>query len=114
MLASLETGFRTIRSSPYRAGLAGRDPKRLPIAPAFTACYGPVWLSPLGKPVTQRPSFRTSPICDGDLAPGDTAHYARIAPVQPQHRAGDKTSPPAMAPGFLPRRAALLSQLMGN
>ena len=79
MLASLETGLWTVWSSPYRAGLAGRDPKRLPIAPAFTACYGPVWLSPPGKPVTQRPSFRTSPICDGDLAPGDTAHCARIA-----------------------------------
>ncbi len=79
MLASLETGLWTVWSSPYRAGLAGRDPKRLPIAPAFTACYGPVWLSPPGKPVTQRPSFRTSPICDGDLAPGDTAHYTRTA-----------------------------------
>ena len=32
----------------------------------------------MGKPVTQRPSFRTSPVCDGDLAPGDTAHEERI------------------------------------
>lgn len=51
--------------------------------PALAACYGPVWLSPPGKPLTQRPSFRTSPVCDGDLAPGDVAHIVRIA----DHRA---------------------------
>src|SRR3954464_1934467 len=41
-LASLETEVRTIRSSPYRAGLAGRDRQRLRTAPASTACYGPL------------------------------------------------------------------------
>ena len=61
-LASLETEVRTIRSSPYRAGLAGRDRQRLRTAPASTACYGPLWLSPPGKPLAQgsclpNPSF---------------------------------------------------------
>src|SRR4051795_6231546 len=41
-LASLETEVRTIWSSPYRAGLAGRDRQRLRTAPASTACYGPL------------------------------------------------------------------------
>src|SRR3954468_2983460 len=41
-LASLEAEVRTIRSSPYRAGLAGRDRQRLRTAPASTACYGPL------------------------------------------------------------------------
>ena len=52
-LASLETEVRTIRSSPYRAGLAGRDRQRLRTAPASTACYSPLWLSPPGKPLAQ-------------------------------------------------------------
>jgi hypothetical protein len=78
-MASLETGLRTVWSSPYRAGLAAPDHKHLPIAPAFLACCCPVGLSPPGEPVIQRPSFRTSPVCDGDLAPGDTAHYALAA-----------------------------------
>src|SRR4051812_1323461 len=39
-LASLEAEVRTIRSSPYRAGLAGWDRQRLRTAPASTACYG--------------------------------------------------------------------------
>src|SRR3954451_13711880 len=61
-LASLEAEVRTIRSSPYRAGLAGRDRQRLRTAPASTACYGPLWLSPPGKPLAQgsclpNPSF---------------------------------------------------------
>ena len=81
MLASLETRLRAVSLSPYRAGLAERGHKRLLSSPAFTACDGPVWLSPPGKPVTQRPSFRTSPVCDGDLAPGDTAHYALISHI---------------------------------
>ncbi len=63
-----------MRSSPYRAGLAGRHPKRLPMPPALLACYGPVWLSPPGKLLTQEPVFRTPPLSERDLILGDTAH----------------------------------------
>jgi hypothetical protein len=56
-LASLETGVRTMRSSPYRAGLAGPGRQRLRAAPASTACYGPPWLSPPGKPLAQGSSL---------------------------------------------------------
>src|SRR3954466_15889165 len=52
-VGSLEAEVRTIQSSPYRAGLAGRDRQRLRTAPASTACYGPLWLSPPGKPLAQ-------------------------------------------------------------
>jgi len=68
-----------MRSSPYRAGLAGRHRKRLPMPPALTACYGPVWLSPPGKPLTQEPVFRTPPLSERDLTLGDTAHIIRVA-----------------------------------
>ncbi len=68
-----------MRSSPYRAGLAGRHPKRLPMPPALAACYGPVWLSPPGKPLTQEPVFRTPPLSERDLTLGDTAHVIGVA-----------------------------------
>ncbi len=67
--------FVQCRSHPIARVLQGRGHTRLLSSPAFTACSGPVWLSPPGQPMTQRPSFRTSPVCDGNLAPGDTAHY---------------------------------------
>ena len=69
------------------------NPKRLPMPPALAACYSPVWLSPPGKPLTQRPSFRTSPVCDGDLAPGDVAHVVRVA----DHRTGSGQLAPVVA-----------------
>jgi len=49
-----ELGCQAIRLSPYHAGLAGPCPTRLRAPPAFTACCCPLWLSPPGKPVTQR------------------------------------------------------------
>jgi len=70
-----------MRSSPYRAGLAGRHHKRLPMPPALLACYGPVWLSPPGKLLTQEPVFRTPPLSERDLTLGDTAHVICIAHV---------------------------------
>ncbi len=92
MLASLETRLRAVSLSPYRAGLAGRGHKRLLTPPAFAACSGPVWLSPPGQPVTQRSSFRTSPVCDGDLAPGDAAHGERIAHMERVGMGSDEPS----------------------
>ncbi len=68
-----------MRSSPYRAGLAGRHRKRLPMPPALLACYGPVWLSPPGKLLTQEPFFRTPPLSERDLTLGDTAHVVRVS-----------------------------------
>ncbi len=70
-----------MRSSPYRAGLAGRHHKRLPMSPALLACYGPVWLSPPGKLLTQEPIFRTPPLSERDLTLGDTAHVVRVPDV---------------------------------
>ena len=72
--APLGTGVQAIRPSPYRAGLAGRRRTRLRTFPASTAGSGPLWLSPPGKPLTRRSSFRTSP-ASGRNRPGDeTAH----------------------------------------
>jgi len=44
----LGIGIEAIQLSPYHAGLAGRHLQRLPVAPAFRACYCPLWLSPSG------------------------------------------------------------------
>ena len=62
LLTSLGAAVQAIRLSPYRAGLAQHGPTRLPTACACAACYCPLWLSPPGKPLTQRsvlphPSF---------------------------------------------------------
>src|SRR3954466_2061820 len=77
-LASLETGVRTMRSSPYRAGLAEPGRQRLRAAPASTACYGPPWLSPPGKPLPKGRLFQTPPFCERDPAPGEVAHIISI------------------------------------
>jgi hypothetical protein len=44
------TELEAVRPSPYHAGLAGATHRtRLPVFPALSTCYGPLWLSPLGK-----------------------------------------------------------------
>jgi len=50
--------------------------------PALLACYGPVWLSPPGKLLTQEPFLPTPPLCEGDLSSDDTAHTASTAAVE--------------------------------
>src|SRR5919202_5399845 len=49
----LGTGLQAIQLSPYRAGLAEPNLQRLPVVSASTACFCPVGLSSLGKPLTQ-------------------------------------------------------------
>ena len=56
----LSVMWRTIQAiqlSPYRAGLAGRHPTRLPMAPASPTCSCPLRLSPSGKSMTQESPF---------------------------------------------------------
>ncbi len=45
--------LQAIQLSPYRAGLAEPSLQRVPTGSASTACFGPVGLSPAGKPLTQ-------------------------------------------------------------
>ena len=70
----LEIGVQAIQLSPYRAGLAGRYPTRLPMAPASPTCSCPLWLSPSGKSDDPEASLRTSPDCVRDSAPRPAAH----------------------------------------
>ena len=81
LLTSLGAAVQAMRLSPYRAGLARHGPTRLPTTRALTACYSPLWLSPPGKPLTQRQSFRTSPFCKRDPAPDDAAHHRRKSAI---------------------------------
>jgi len=46
-----EIRFQTIQSYPYRAGLAARQPTRLPLTTAFSARCGP--LTPFGVKVSR-------------------------------------------------------------
>ena len=70
----LEIGIQAIQLSPYRAGLAGRHPTRLPMAPASPTCSCPLQLSPSGKSDDPEASLRTSPNCVRDSAPRPAAH----------------------------------------
>ena len=47
---------------------------RLPLSPAFPACYGPRWLSPPGKPGDPRVFLPSLPVCDRVPAFGVGAH----------------------------------------
>ena len=75
----LEIGVQAIQLSPYRAGLAGHYPTRLPMAPASPTCSCPLWLSPSGKSDDPEASLRTSPDYVRDSAPRPAAH-TRAAP----------------------------------
>jgi hypothetical protein len=70
----LEIGVQAIQLSPYRAGLAGHYPTRLPMAPASPTCSCPLWLSPSGKSDDPEASLRTSPDYVRDSAPRPAAH----------------------------------------
>src|SRR3954453_17547485 len=89
--APLGTGVQVIRLSPCRAGLAGRRRTRLRTPPASTACSCPLWLSPPGKPLTRRSSFRTSSASGRNGPSDETAH---------PHNAGDRASPPSLPRGW--------------
>src|SRR5262252_1748600 len=70
----LEIEVQAIQLSPYRAGLAGHHPTRLPMAPASPICSCPLRLSPSGKSDDPEASLRTSPDCIRDSAPRPAAH----------------------------------------
>src|SRR5262245_10495143 len=70
----LEIEVQAIQLSPYRAGLAGHHPTRLPMAPASPTCSCPLWLSLSGKSDDPEASLRTSPDCVRDSAPRPAAH----------------------------------------
>jgi len=70
----LEIRVQAIQLSPYRAGLAGHYPTRLPMAPASPTCSCPFWLSPSGKSDDPEASLRTSPDYVRDSAPRPAAH----------------------------------------
>ena len=70
----LEIEVQAIQLSPYRAGLAGHHPTRLPMAPASPTCSCPLRLSPSGKSDDPEASLRTSPDCIRDSAPRPAAH----------------------------------------
>ncbi len=67
VFAPLGTGVQAVRPSPYRAGLAGHRPQRLPAVPAFPPCCCPRWLSPPGRVGDPEVTLlRTPPRCTGD------------------------------------------------
>ena len=70
----LEIEVQAIQLSPYRAGLAGRHPTRLPMAPASPTCSCPLRLSPSGQSDDPEASLCTSPDCVRDSAPRPAAH----------------------------------------
>src|SRR5437899_8409499 len=56
----LGIGMQAVELSPYHAGLAGRNYKRLLAPPALPTCSCPLWLAPLGKSAGPEVSLRTS------------------------------------------------------
>src|SRR3954454_17613086 len=126
--APLGTGGQVIQLSPCRAGLAGRRPTRLRTPPASTACSGPLWLSPPGKPLTRRSSFRTSSASGRNGPSDETAHpsEAIAAPSEAiaarseaiarrrTNSAPDPGSDPAEAPGTDPAEAPETNPARGD
>jgi len=70
----LGIGVQAVELSPYHAGLAGRDHKRLLITPAFPTCSCPLRLSPSGESDGPEVSLRTSLDCVKDSVPRPAAH----------------------------------------
>src|SRR4029450_7893878 len=70
----LGIGLQAVSLSPYHAGLAGRDHKRLLIPPAFPTCSCPLRLSPSGESDGPEVSLRTSLDWVKDSVPRTAAH----------------------------------------
>src|SRR5437762_2642601 len=70
----LGIGVQAVSLSPYHAGLAGRDHKRLLASPAFPTCSCPLQLSPSGESDGPEVSLRTSLDWVKDSVPRTAAH----------------------------------------
>ena len=97
----LEIGVQAIQLSPYRAGLAGRHPTRLPMAPASPTCSCPLRLSPSGESDDPEASLRTSPDCVRDSAPRPAAHAFTAPGLAPAILLRDPHAPRSVPSHFL-------------
>src|SRR5262245_6607426 len=73
-VAPLGIGVQAMQLSPYRAGLAGRHLRRLPVAPASPTCSFPLRLSPSGQSDDPGATLRAPPDCARDSTPRSAAH----------------------------------------
>ena len=95
----LGTGLEAIQLSPYRAGLAEPNLQRLPVVSASTACFCPVGLSSLGKPLTQGSVAPNALLSAKGINYAPNAAHDQVEPVRNLHPVG-RATPTSVGVGF--------------